>query len=129
MITLDDYEAAKTLVSEYKHKKETLDKLRSCHKQHVKVTVEDGDHTGVIQFSIDKPKDLKFTLPIDYLLEALDIEVNKLKVNLQLRGIYVDPMDGLSSVRAVTPCVIDEPTTPPESPFQNSEMIDDDIPF
>ena len=129
MITLEDYEAAKNDVSQYKHKKETLDRLSSCPYRHVTLIVENADHSGVIQASIDRPKDLKFTLPKEYLMEALNVEINKLKDNLQIRGIYVDPMDGLSSVRAVAPCVIDEPTTPPESPFQNAELADDDIPF
>lgn len=90
MISLEEYEAAESDVKQYRHKKETLTKLRSCPSQHSKVTVTDGDHTGIIQFSIDKPRDLSFTLPMHYLVSALEAELEQLKLNLSIRGILVD---------------------------------------
>jgi hypothetical protein len=86
-VNVDDIAKAANIAGHRKHKIEVYRKLAQSGSGYLNLIAKDADRTGIIQASIDKARDVEFTLPRTAILNALAGEIIVLENELRFLGV------------------------------------------
>jgi hypothetical protein len=88
MMDINKLEEAQNIAKHLKHKRDVYRRLERSHTgNHINLIAKRADHTGIMQASIDRPRDLEFSLPKDAILEALARQILVLEDDLRRLGV------------------------------------------